>query len=219
MTLQQDFPMVFDWARILFIENPGMAFGLELGGDYGKLALTLFRIVAVVVIGVILRKVVKGKYSTLLIISLALIMAGAIGNIIDSIFYGVIFSKSTATTVAEFMPEISNNTGWFRGKVVDMFYFPIIEDARFPSWIPFFGGDTFTFFRPVFNIADSAITIGIMLILLFQRSLFSDDKEPATDPDTQSATIANSSPTVEAVEETASTTLESDTDNVSHTDL
>jgi len=185
MSLTQGFPMLgenysgfFDWAQIYFIENPGMAFGLTLGGDYGKLFLTLFRIVAVGVIAYILRKVIKGDYSVLLVVSLSLIMAGAMGNIIDSVFYGVIFSKSTSFGVAEFMPEAGGYAGWFKGKVVDMLYFPMYS-GHFPEWIPFFGGDPFTFFRPVFNIADSAITIGITMILLFQRSLFGSNPTPA----------------------------------------
>ncbi len=188
--------MFFDWARIYFIENPGMAFGLSFGGDWGKLALTLFRIVAVFVIGVILRRVIKGDYSTLLVVSLSLILAGALGNIIDCVFYGVLFGESTRTAVAEFLPATGGYAGWFKGQVVDMLYFPIIE-GHFPNWIPYFGGDSFTFFRPIFNIADSAISIGIFLILVFQRHIFKDEPEEALSHEystSQEKTIKQSDP-------------------------
>ena len=157
MQLNSEF-LIFDWFRIHFIENNGMAYGIELGGYYGKLFLTLFRIV-VVVLGVFyVNKLIKEKeFPTALLICFGLIIGGALGNIIDSTFYGVIFNESAI----------------FHGRVVDMLYFPLTGESFFlPEWIPFFGGDHFIFFKPIFNIADSAIFIGITSLLLFYRNKF-----------------------------------------------
>ncbi|HRF76626.1 MAG TPA: lipoprotein signal peptidase [Chitinophagales bacterium] len=173
----------FSWAKIHFVENEGMAFGMELGGDYGKLALSLFRLIAVFFIGYYLYTLIKSKAGNGLIISIALVFAGAMGNIIDSVFYGVIFSASTFGQVAEFMPEAGGYTTLLHGHVVDMFYFPMAQ-GNYPDWMPFLGGKYFLFFRPVFNIADSAITIGVLSILIFQRSIFvnsDSDQKPATE--------------------------------------
>lgn len=160
-----------DWARIHFVENDGMAFGWKFWGSTGKLLLSLFRIVAVAVLirivyGMILRKEPKG-----LIVCFGLIMAGAIGNIIDSAFYGLCFSESTYGQVAQWFPESGPSRGFLYGKVVDMFYFPMIN-THWPEWFPYFGGNRFQFFRPVFNFADSAITVGVSLILIFYRLFF-----------------------------------------------
>jgi signal peptidase II len=163
------------WGYILFTENPGMAFGISFGGEWGKLVLTLFRMVAVVGIGWYIYDLAKKEAPRGLLISFALIMAGAIGNIIDSVFYGVIFSSS-AGQVAQFLPEGGGYGKWLHGEVVDMFYFPIIN-GHFPGWFPFWGGEPFTFFRPVFNVADSAITTGVFLILLFHRKFFKEQGE------------------------------------------
>jgi signal peptidase II len=152
-----------------------MAFGMKLGGDYGKLLLSLFRIGAVGFIGYYLYTIIKENQSKGLILSISLILAGALGNIIDSVFYGVIFSDS-ATQIATFMPAEGGYASWFHGRVVDMFYFPIIS-GFFPDWVPFWGGEYFQFFRPVFNIADAAITTGVFMILVFQRSFFSDEEQ------------------------------------------
>jgi signal peptidase II len=140
-----------------FVENKGMAFGLEFGGEAGKLVLTLFRIVAVIVIGYILWRVIQRKRDTWLVTSLSLIFAGALGNIIDSTFYGLIFSASDPITrnVAELFPAEGGYAPLLHGAVVDMFYFPLWQ-GRFPDWFPFWGGEPFEFFRPVFNIADAA---------------------------------------------------------------
>lgn len=162
-----------EWAKIHFVENEGMAFGMELGGNYGKLALTLFRMIAVGFIGYYLYTLVREKANFGLIISIALVCAGAMGNIIDSIFYGVAFSESTFTRIAEFMPADGGYTTLLHGHVVDMFYFPLAT-GHYPDWMPFVGGKYYHFFRPVFNVADAAITCGVLSILLFQRSIFAN---------------------------------------------
>ncbi len=161
---------ITDWAIIHFIENPGMAFGMELGGDYGKLILTLFRIVVVGGIIYWLRGLIKEKAPNIAIVSVSLILAGAIGNIIDSIFYGVIFNSSYGQ-IASFLPAEGGYAGWFHGQVVDMFYFPLYK-GYLPEWLPFWGGDYFIFFRPIFNVADTSISVGVGLLLLFQKTIF-----------------------------------------------
>lgn len=167
---QEFFLLGFDWARIHFTENKGMAFGWEFGGEYGKLALSLFRIFAVCFMGYYINKLIKEKAHVGLVCSLSLIMAGAIGNIIDSAFYGLIFSDSYHK-VAELFPEGGGYAPFLYGRVVDMFFFPLF-DGYLPEWLPFKGGDRFIFFRPVFNVADSAISIGVVLIILFQKRFF-----------------------------------------------
>lgn len=178
MTLGQEFSVLGNWFLIHFTENYGMAFGLEFAGERGKLFLTLFRIFASVLIALYLYHLVKRKEHPLLIVSISLIFAGAVGNIIDSVFYGVIFSASTFFEAAEFLPEAGGYAALFHGKVVDMLYFPLIKGA-YPSWFPFWGGQDFIFFRPVFNIADSAITTGVFILIIFQRKFFRQgpDKE------------------------------------------
>ena len=170
-----------DWALIHFVENNGMAFGISLGGIYGKLALSLFRIIAVGFLIYYLRLLVRSNVSTGLLASFSLILAGALGNILDSAFYGLIFSDSPYHGgLAELFPEGGGYAGFLHGKVVDMLYFPII-DTYFPEWVPYWGGSHFMFFKPVFNIADLSITLGVINILLFQRSFFSspDDGQDA----------------------------------------
>lgn len=156
------------WGRLQFVENKGMAFGLEFGGEAGKVALTLFRMLAVVGIGWLLKRAVAHKQGAWMTTSLALVFAGALGNIIDSAFYGVLFSASSPHGVAEFLPPEGGYAPLLHGAVVDMFYFPVWR-GYFPTWIPIWGGQDFEFFRPVFNIADAAITIGIVLLLLVQQ--------------------------------------------------
>lgn len=178
--LQHEFGILgSSWARIHFTENEGMAFGMVLGGTYGKLLLTLFRIVAVGFIGYYLYSLIKHSARKSLIISISLIFAGAIGNILDSIFYGVLFTDSI-NRIAEFMPENGGYAPLLYGHVVDMFYFPMIS-GHYPKWMPIIGGDYFQYFRPVFNIADSAISIGVISILLFNRSIFKDEKKKEPD--------------------------------------
>ncbi len=169
MTLYEEIPVFGDWFVLHFIENPGMAFGMQFGGDWGKLILSLFRIVAITGIGYYLHTLIKQKAKTGLIISISLILTGALGNIVDSAVYGLMFNESTYHTVATLFPEGGGYTGFLKGKVVDMLYFPLFE-GQYPSWL--FGGKKFIFFSPVFNIADSAITIGVSMIILFQRKFF-----------------------------------------------
>ncbi len=161
-----------DWAKLHFVENNGMAFGLSLGGFYGKLALSLFRVIAVVILSYYIHLLIKAKAKMGLLISFGLILAGAIGNIIDSAFYGLIFSDSYHGQVATFLPEGGGYAGFLHGKVVDMLYFPLFS-GYFPDWFPIWGGEPFLFFRPVFNIADMSITIGVLSIILFYRKFFS----------------------------------------------
>ncbi len=166
---------ITDWFIIHFTENYGMAFGIELKGEYGKLILTFFRILALVAIGFYLFRSVAKSAPQALVVALSLIFAGALGNIIDSVFYGKIFSSSLYQ-VASFLPAEGGYSTWFHGKVVDMFYLPIIQ-TTLPSWLPFWGGEYFIFFRPVFNIADASITTGVFYLLIFQKKIFHHDKK------------------------------------------
>ena len=188
MYLGQEFHVLGNWFIIHFTENYGMAFGLELGGSIGKFLLSVFRIVAVIGIGWYLRHLVLHKRHSGLITAFALIFAGAIGNIIDSAFYGMIFSESNFQLAKLFPPGGGYGT-FLHGKVVDMLYFPIIE-GHYPSWFPFWANEEFIFFRPVFNIADSSITIGVLMILIFQKKYFHKETEasfPERAPAEQSA--------------------------------
>lgn len=180
MYLGQEYHIAGDWFIIHFTENNGMAFGMEFAGEYGKLFLSLFRIVAVTGIAWYLTRLVKEKVHHLLITSMSLILAGALGNIIDSAFYGMIFSASDFR-IAEFLPAEGGYATFLHGKVVDMFYFPVIK-GFLPDWVPFWGGDYFVFFRPVFNIADASISSGVALILIFQSVIF---KKPTTEEPVQ----------------------------------
>lgn len=191
MSYGSDFPILgLSWAYIHFVENPGMAFGLSLGGDYGKLVLSLFRIAAVIFLFYFVGKLIKENAGVGVLVSFSLIIAGALGNIIDSAFYGLIFSESTYHgEAAEFLPEGGGYAGFLYGKVVDMFYFPMI-DTILPEWVPFWGGKPFQFFRPVFNIADSAICVGVTILLVFQRSFFK--KEETKDIEASEATFNQS---------------------------
>jgi signal peptidase II len=167
-----------DWFQIYFTENPGMAFGIELGGDYGKLALSLFRIIAVGFITYYLYILCKQKKSYGLVASIALIWAGAVGNILDSIFYGLMFTKSSLHTVATMTNFGEGYASFLHGKVVDMLHFPLIE-GRYPMWMPFVGGQGFKFFEPIFNIADTSISVGVGMVVVFYRSFFKEDKKTA----------------------------------------
>jgi signal peptidase II len=175
MYLGQEFRIAGDWFIIHFTENNGMAFGMEFAGEYGKLFLSIFRILAVTGIGYFLYTLVKGKANRMLITSMALIFAGALGNIIDSTFYGMIFSSSEFQIAQPFPPE-GGYSSFLHGKVVDMFYFPIIRGV-FPEWVPVWGNESFLFFRPVFNVADASITIGVFLMIAFQSVIFPHKKK------------------------------------------
>lgn len=192
--ISQEFNVLGNWFKIHFIENEGMAYGLQLGGEWGKVALTLFRLVAVVAGFFLMKKLVKEKYHRGLIICGALILAGALGNLIDSLFYGLIFSDSTYYNVAKLFPKEGGYAGLLHGKVVDMLYFPIYE-GFLPKWIPFKGGDYFIFFRPVFNVADASISIGVITILLFQKRLFRKHTPSTYHPPVEShATVGDEQP-------------------------
>lgn len=185
MYLGQEHSVFGNWFIIHFTENNGMAFGLEFGGEIGKIALSLFRIVAVGVIGFYLFNTARKGAKTGLIVAGSLIFAGALGNIIDSVFYGLIFNDSYHQ-IAELFPPEGGYAPMLHGRVVDMLYFPLIS-GTFPAWFPLWGGEDFLFFRPVFNIADSAITIGISMIILFQKRYF---EEPGKTPENVVSTEA-----------------------------
>ncbi|MGW8314029.1 MAG: lipoprotein signal peptidase [Bacteroidales bacterium] len=169
MTLYEQVPLFGQWGYLHFVENNGMAFGLSIPGELGKILLTSFRILAVVGIGFYIHHLIRLKAHTGLIIALSMVMAGALGNIIDSVFYGIIFSESTPLNAATLFPEGGGYASLMHGKVVDMFYFPILK-GNYPDW--FRGGASYIFFRPVFNIADSSITMAVVLILFNQRRFF-----------------------------------------------
>ena len=181
------------WSRIQFIENDGMAFGMELGIPYGKLLLSLFRIVAVGFLIYFIRQLLKTKASMGLLICFSLILAGAIGNILDSAFYGLIFSESSnhVHNVAKIFPEGGGYSSFLHGKVVDMLYFPLY-DGFYPDWFPFWGGERLEFFKPIFNIADVSISTGVISILVFQRSFFS--AEPIGEQDESNEIVEVESP-------------------------
>ncbi|MEO7211894.1 lipoprotein signal peptidase [Mucilaginibacter sp.] len=168
MLLGEEIHFLGDRGMLRYTENPGMAFGMELGGEMGKLTLTLFRIVAVCGIGYGLVYLIKHKYHRGLIMMVALILAGAMGNIVDSVFYGVIYGYAPL----------------FHGSVVDMFYFPLLT-GHFPAWMPFWSREEFIFFRPIFNLADSAISVGVILILFNQKRYFKHEEVEESSPNSE----------------------------------
>src|SRR4051812_6454594 len=194
-----------DWCIIHFTENPGMAFGFEFGGEFGKLALSIFRIIACIAGAVYIRHTIRSGEHPGFIFSVSLILAGALGNILDSAFYGLIFDRGTTLHEAfqEYVPYdgIAKLTGTgyapsMYGCVVDMFYFPIIS-GHFPDWFPIWGGEDFQFFRPIFNFADASISAGVISIILFQKRFSRKQVETHvpetdqvhTDPDTTTNTL------------------------------
>ncbi len=179
MMIGQEIPVFDHWFLLHFIENNGMAFGMELSGRWGKFLLSIFRLVAIVAIGWYITRLIREKAPAGLVVAVSMIFAGALGNVIDSAFYGIIFDDSHFH-VARLFPEEGGYSTFLHGKVVDMLYFPIVT-GRFPEWFPFWGGEDFVFFRPVFNISDSSITIGVALILLFYRKFFHQENRPSGD--------------------------------------
>jgi len=162
--------MGLKWFQLYFIENKGMAWGWEFGGGWGKMILTLFRLAAVIFGTWYLGRIVKLKYNKGFIVCAALIYAGALGNLLDSMFYGLIFDESAYTHVANMFPP-KGYAGFLHGRVVDMLYFPLIN-SNFPSWLPVIGGQEFEFFSPIFNIADASISTGVITLLVFQKRFF-----------------------------------------------
>lgn len=187
--LGEEVRVMGDWFILHFTENNGMAYGMEFGGDFGKLFLSIFRIIAVGGIGYYLWSIAKKQEDKLYIICIALIFAGAIGNIIDSAFYGILFNDS-GYEVAKFMPEEGGYSSFLHGKVVDMFYFPVLH-GHFPSWFPIWGSEEFIFFRPVFNFADFSISMGVIIIILFQRRFFKKETKEETTTITETTEIKN----------------------------
>ena len=167
MPLNSEFSVIGDWFRIHYILNSGMAFGLRLGWEYGKLLLTVFRMLAMLGIGYYLVTLINRQVPAGLCWSIALILGGAVGNLIDSVFYGVFLNNAPLDSI----------TPWFHGQVIDMLYFPIIQ-TTLPDWFPLWGGESFEFFRPIFNIADASIFIGVSIILLRQKHFFSEPQKP-----------------------------------------
>jgi len=169
MVLNTEFPVIGDWFRIHYILNSGMAFGLKLDWQYGKLMLTIFRMLAMVGIGYYLYHLIRKEVPSGLCWSIALILGGAVGNLIDSVFYGVFLNNAPLDSI----------TPWFHGQVIDMLYFPIIQ-TTLPDWLPVWGGQSFEFFRPIFNIADTSIFIGVVIILILQKRFFPEKKQVHT---------------------------------------
>lgn len=195
--------LIGDWCRIYFIENKGMAFGMAFGGDIGKLFLTLFRLVASILMVYILVKQIRKDARYTLVVSIALILVGAVGNLVDSCFYGLIFSESSYTEVATLFPEGGGYGRFLHGRVVDMFFFPLFE-WTWPSWVPVVGGRHAEFFNAVFNLADAAITIGVGLLLVDQVFLQKNDTEASeeveNDENEEAESVEKEVATAEAAE-------------------
>jgi len=173
MTIGEETPVIGKWFRLCFIENNGAAYGMALGGDTGKLILTLVRIAAITALIIYIGKLRKKDTPTGVIIGILAITIGALGNLLDSLFYGAIFSESTFTSVATLVPFGEGYAPMLFGKVVDMLYFPIIDIPHMPKWFPLIGGERYIFFSPVFNLADSYITVSVIYLIIFQRKFFS----------------------------------------------
>lgn len=173
MHIGESIPLIGSWFQLLFVENEGMAFGMAFGGTIGKYILTIFRIFLSGAIFIYIKRLLSREDTPMgVLVGLTLIMVGAMGNIVDCLFYGVLFGPSSFTHVAEFLPDGGGYAPFFLGKVVDMIYCPII-DTVWPSWVPFVGGKELVFFRPIFNVADSCITIGALYLIIFKWTFFS----------------------------------------------
>jgi signal peptidase II len=168
--LHEEVNVIGDWFRLHYLLNPGMAFGIKWDSEFGKLALTVFRIIAAFGIGIYLVRVTRKKSHTGFLVCMALILGGAVGNVIDSIFYGVFLGNA----------PLDSPTPWFHGQVIDMLFFPV-ANFTWPEWFPWLGGQEFLFFSPVFNIADSSIFIGVVSILIFQKRFFKEKEMPQTE--------------------------------------
>lgn len=184
--------VIGNWFRLYFIENEGMAYGWKFGGEWGKIILTLFRLAAVIFGVFYIKKIIKNKYHPGFIVCAALIFSGAVGNLIDSMFYGLIFEDSSQLSynVAKIFPA-HGYAGFLHGKVVDMLYFPVIRNAYFPAWIPVWGGQSFEFFRPIFNLSDAAISTGIITILVFQKRFFKNQTKNIPSKSIETGTLVN----------------------------
>ena len=180
MDLNTEFTVLGDWFRIHYILNSGMAFGLKLNWEYGKLLLTVFRMLAMVGIGYYLVALVNRKVPVGLCWCIALILGGAVGNLIDSVFYGILLDNAPWDAI----------TPWFHGQVIDMLYFPIIQ-TTLPDWVPLWGGQDFEFFRPIFNIADASIFVGVLVILIFQKRFFPEKSTKAAWNDDEQPELEN----------------------------
>jgi signal peptidase II len=200
MTLGESIPVLGNWFILHFTENYGMAFGLEFSGAYGKLLLSLFRIIALGFIGWYTHKLIKKDAPAGLLVCMGLIFAGALGNIIDSAFYGLIFSESYFSQAATMFPEGGGYGTFLHGRVVDMFYFPVIRGI-FPQWFPFWSGLEFIFFRPVFNVADASITIGVFSLLIFQKRFFAFENQEVKEEAPETKSIETSEASAEAAPE------------------
>lgn len=202
MYLGQSFNMFgLDWFQIYFTENVGMAFGIEFGQGWGKLMLSLFRILAITGIGVYLYLLIKRKESYILLTSIALIFSGALGNILDSAFYGLFFTQSTPFEIAQYNPT-EGYANFLYGRVVDMFYFPLI-DTTWPEWMPWLGGSRLRFFQAIFNVADSAVFVGVCLILIFYKRFFGEEKETETIEQTTKQEEVNTTTPLSAINNTS----------------
>lgn len=175
-----DIPLIGQWCRLHFVENKGIAFGLSFGDSFGKVFLTLFRIVASVALAFVLARQLKKDASYSLVVSLALILVGAVGNVVDSCFYGLIFSESTYEQAATMFPAGGGYAGFLYGKVVDMFYFPMFH-WTWPDWVPWVGGSNGEFFNAIFNVADSCVCVGVALLIIDQLWLHPDKKTSGKD--------------------------------------
>jgi len=182
--------MGLKWFKLYFIENEGMAWGWKFGGEWGKMILTLFRLGAVIFGTWYLARIVKNHYHRGFIVCAALIYAGALGNLVDSMFYGLIFSGSDYSTIATIFPHGGGYAGFLHGRVVDMLYFPLIR-STFPNWLPVWGGENFEFFSPIFNIADASISVGVITLLIFQKRFFKKHQQDSNHPVAETNTKVN----------------------------
>lgn len=193
MYYQEQIPLIGKWSRLYFIENEGMAWGWKFGGNWGKMLLTLFRLVAVVFGVYYIKTILRKNYHRGFLVCVGLIFAGALGNLLDSMFYGLIFTESNdGMPLAKLFPAGGGYAGFLHGRVVDMLYFPFAEDTLLPNWVPFWGGERVTFFSHIFNIADASISVGVIGILLFQRRFFKKRREhDAPHPTVETSTPVN----------------------------